>query len=796
MPPRCFRVWLEPWLSWRRLNLAAIIVAAYLAGIALSLAGLAPVLARFGLLAAALLLAAAVLFRPASSLRLLLLVAGAFALLGLSVGSLRLAALEETELVTLAGRRVTLEVTVERTPRERNGKISFFGRVDSGEYRDSAFTLRERVLVELYCRDDCAGAAAVSEGQRLRLTGTLGTVPSTPEADFDYGRYLARRGIHTVMTVDDAGAQPAGARGGIGGIVDELRRHAKRSLELGNRGAAGGLLKGMVLGDASDVPDRVVDDLRDAGLLHLLAVSGQNVVLLGFVIMLIFRAMMMPRTAAAWGAIIAVCAYVPLTGADPSIVRAGIVGILGLLATILGRQAERCYLLAVSAAALLTHNPNNLLEPGFQLSYAAVLAIFFVAPALRRPLGFLPPLLAEAVAIAAAAGLATAPITLAHFQQVPLVTVPANVAAAPVAGPVMFIGVLSIIAAAVSPSVSWLLNLVAALCTAYLVEVARFFASIPGAVYVGTAPGGVAILYFYAMLIAMTALIRNMTLHRLAGGLARGRSWALPAAILLLLGVIACFGGAAPAPPDTYTVSVLDVGQGDTILIQVPGGATVLVDGGPGSVVLDRLEESGVTRIDALVLSHPHADHVAGLTMVLEKYDVGVVYDASSPSSSPFYAEFLRLVERKGIEYRKMRAGDEAAFGELVLTVYAPGQRLSPDDINANSIVMVASYQGMDVLMAGDAESDVLSSLDLPEVEALKVSHHGSRDDGLAGVLAAIKPQASVISVGAGNEYGHPAESTLQQLRDAGSGIYRTDQDGTVRLSLVDGRMVVTTARD
>lgn len=780
-------------VSWRRLNLAAIIVAAYLAGIVSSLVvALAPWLVPVCLLLAALLLAVTVPGRVGATVGLVL-VAGAFALLGLAVGNLRLASLEASELTALVGKRVTLEVTAVRTPHERNGRISFIGRGEGGEYRGAAFSLSEKVLVELYCRDDCAGVAAISEGQRYQVAGTLGTARSTPQSDFDYRQYLARRGVHTIIVAEADGFRPMGERGGISGLVDQLRRHSRRSLETGSSGAAGGLLKGMVLGDVSDVPEAVVDDLRDAGLLHLLAVSGQNVVLLGFVIMLLFRGLRLSRNWATAGAIIAVCAYVPLTGADPSIVRAGVVGILGLMATIFGRRAQRCYLLAVSAALLLTQNPNNLLEPGFQLSYAAVLAIFFVAPSLQRLLGFLPHLLAEVVAIAGAAGLATAPITLAHFQQVPLVTVPANVAAAPVAGPVMFLGVLSIIAAAVSSSISWLLNLVASLCTGYLVQVARCFASIPGAVYVGTAPGLMAIILFYVMLVAVANLIQNIKPHQLAAALERRRSWVAPVVILLLLTAVACFGSATAVPPDSYTVSILDVGQGDAALIQVPGGATVLVDGGPGSVVLDRLKQSGVSRIDAVVLTHPHADHLAGLTMVLEKYDVGAVYDAMAPSTSPVYADFLRAVERKGIDYRVTREGDELAFDELVLTVFSPGDSLVPDDINANSIVLVASYQGMDVLLPGDAESGVLSSLGLPEVDALKVSHHGSRDGGLAGVLAVLKPQVAVVSVGSGNDYGHPVESTLRQLAEAGARIYRTDRDGTVRLSLVEGQMVVTT---
>lgn len=779
---------------WRRVSVQAVFVGCYLAGIGCSLVVASSAVALVSLVVAAVCIVAALMWRL-GALRAVLLVACGFTLLGLATGCLRLLALGDSVLAGAAGKRVTLDVTVLRAPRQKNGKISLIGLAQGGDYRGSELKLNEKVLVELYCHEDCAVAVdRFSEGTRFHVAGSLQTPRSNQGGDFDYSQYLARRGIHTIITSQPGDIRPLGPRGGWAGLVDSLRRHSRESLEAGGHGTATGLLKGMVLGDTSDVPDPVIDDLRDAGLLHLLAVSGQNVVLLGFVIMIICRALMLSRRVAAAAAITAVCAYVPLTGADPSILRAGTVGVLGLVAMLFGRRAPRFYLLAVSAAVLLTLNPNYLLEPGFQLSYAAVLSIFLVAPSIVRLLGFLPALLAEVAAVSAAAGLATAPITLAHFQQVSLVTIPANVAAAPVAGPVMFLGTLAIIAAPVSQAASRLISLAATACTGYLVEVGGYFASLPAAVYVGTAPSLVVILLFYAMLVAVAAVVRKISWQDIVGRLGRSKLWVVPAAIFLFFLGAACFGSPKADPPGTYTVSFLDVGQGDATLIQVPGGATVLVDGGPGSSVLDRLRESGVDRIDAMVLSHPHADHVAGLTLVLEKYDVGTVYDTAAPSTSPVYADFLRAIERKDIPYVPMRAGDRLDFGELALEAFSPGDELVPDDINANSLVLVASYGDMDVLLPGDAEGRILSALGLPEVEGLKVSHHGSSDDSLGQLLAALKPQVAVISVGTGNDYGHPAESTLDKLKDARVSSYRTDRDGTVRLSLADGRMVVTTA--
>jgi competence protein ComEC len=196
-----------------------------------------------------------------------------------------------------------------------------------------------------------------------------------------------------------------------------------------------------------------------------------------------------------------------------------------------------------------------------------------------------------------------------------------------------------------------------------------------------------------------------------------------------------------------------------------------------------------------MVISHPHADHISGLLPVMEKFDVGTIYDAAASSSSPVYLDLLRSIERKGIDYQVIREGDHLGFGELQMEVYSPDDELVPDDANANSLVMVASYSDMDVLLAGDAESDILAGLGLSAVEVLKVSHHGSADHGIQYLLGSIEPEIAVISLGSGNDYGHPHESTLTALESSGARVYRTDSQGTVRVSLIDNRMEVSTDR-
>lgn len=792
----------EPWAHlrgwlWEFAAGPLAILLAYIAGVALALYAHPLVLALLAALMAV--SSGALAFRLASPRQAVLLLFAALCL-GIFLGSVRLELQDSSRLDDYPGKYVMAELTVSKPASVKGERISFVGKATKIRLPREEFETGEDVMVQLDCPGGCQppDSGILDEGAMVTVSGIVQLPTSTPGADFDYGQYLRRQGINAVISgsYERMELMPQ-RRGGIPGFVDAARRHARESLGIGGWGGASGLLLGMVLGDTAQVPEEVISDFRGSGLLHMLAVSGQNVVLLGFVIMLICRALLVPRLAATLIAILIICIYVPLTGAGPSIVRAGIVGVLGLMAYLFSRQTNAFHFLALAAAIIMTINPWSLLDPGFQLSFGAVLAIFLVAPVLRAPLLLLPAVLSEGIAITTAASLVTAPIMMYHFQQVSLVTVPANIAGELVAGPVMFLGTLSILLAPVSSLLAWTLNAIAAVCTGYLIVVARFFASLPGAVYIGSRPGVVAIVLFYGMLGGMVATARTIGFSGAARrlGLHRARLVVLALVLAALLG-FACFSGSATGPPPAaYTVSILDVGQGDSTLIQVPGGATILIDGGPGSEVIDRLRESGVTRLDAVILTHPHADHLGGLDKVLNDYPVSAFYDSGFANASPAYRDLLKLVESKGISYGPLRRGQELIYGDLTLECINPGDAEKPDDLNANSVVTVASYHGLDILCTGDAEEETLASLELPQVEVFKIGHHGSKDASLARTLDKLQPDITVISVGEGNPYGHPAEDTLSKLRASGTRVLRTDLVGTVRVSLTDSGVQINTDR-
>jgi competence protein ComEC len=261
--------------------------------------------------------------------------------------------------------------------------------------------------------------------------------------------------------------------------------------------------------------------------------------------------------------------------------------------------------------------------------------------------------------------------------------------------------------------------------------------------------------------------------------------------------------GAAPALspppwPERVTVRFLDVGQGDSTLVQHPDGAAVLFDGGPPEAqVATLLRRLGVRRLALVVATHRSRDHHGGLAEVLDRVPVGLLLDGGDGTRDPSYLAMLAVARRKGIRRLEATAPLDLRAGGLAIRVRSPPPRRpgpAPEDPNPRAVVATVSAGGFDLFLSADAESDALERLELPDVDAMKVPHHGSADPGLPELLERLKPEAAAIEVGAGNTYGHPEPATLRALRAAGVPVWRTDRDGTVTLTAEANGLAVETA--
>jgi len=556
-----------------------------------------------------------------------------------------------------------------------------------------------------------------------------------------------------------------------------------------------------------------VEEFRRAGLSHLLAVSGQNIALLALLAMPLLAALGMPlRTRLLW-LLGLIAVYVPLAGAGPSIQRAGIMGGLSVFATLGGRRASRFYVLALAALVLLVLEPDIAADVGWQLSFAAVLGILLLAGRLRTAMadrigdrGWRRAL-ADGAAMTTAATLATAPLIAFHFEAVSTTTLFANLLALPAVAPAMWLGMLTAAAGQIPGLPVEPLGAVNSLLLAYIAQVAAWCGR-PSWAYLHVHLGLGGLVATYAALAGVVISVirsgRRRRVARLRGGGTRVRvlsgharrgvnGWrlGLAAAVLAAAFVLARPEGgvdAASSPPPGLRVSVLDIGQGDAILLQPRGAPALLVDGGPpGDDLGAKLRDAGVERLGAVVVSHDQSDHSGGVLELLGRMPIDRLLFGKL--RRPTFA----AVRAADVPTGRLAAGAEIHSGRLRVDVLWPPRGLLREplvgaDPNHLALVLLARWRRFSMLLTADAEAES-TPLDPGPIDVLKVAHHGSDDAGLAALLDRTRPSLAVISVGEDNSFGHPTPTTLLTLSEHDVRTLRTDRDGTVVLDV--GRRAV-----
>jgi competence protein ComEC len=392
----------------------------------------------------------------------------ALGLAGLWWGSVRLNALDRSPLLGRVGRAELARVVVTGPPRHGRFEV----RVPARVTRFGLLSPAEPVLLELPL------GRSPPQGGILEVLGVL-ELPRGPSHGFDERTWLRRHGVHVVLHGDRW--RLIGRRGGLGGLSDRLRERLARTSTPGLQGERRAVLAGVVLGDDQGLSDELRQRFRASGLYHLLAVSGQNVALVAGGALLLAWLAGLPRWLGELGALASIGGYVLAVGTQPSVVRAGVAGALGSLAWLTARERDRWHFLLLGAAVLLAWNPYNLLDAGFQLSFAAVVAIFELAPRIERRLEGYPVRrpLAQVLAVSTACGTLTAPVLWLQFHAIPLLSVPANALAAPAVVPLLGLALASAAVWPLSPSASHLIAWLNGWCAAYLAACARLVGGLP-----------------------------------------------------------------------------------------------------------------------------------------------------------------------------------------------------------------------------------------------------------------------------------------------------------------------------
>jgi len=619
-------------------------------------------------------------------------------------------------------------------------------------------------------------------GDRVRLTGRL--APADP----------GERSV-AVLTVGGSVAvvRPAGR---VFDVADGLRA-GLRAACAGLPADPRGLLPGLVVGDTSALPPDLEEAMRSVGLTHLTAVSGSNTTLVVAALVVLASWCGLGRRVRLVVALAGLAGFVVLARPDPSVLRAAVMATVALAGLFAGRPTRGLPVLAAAVIALLLADPWLAREFGFVLSVLATTGLLLFARPWAERLQSLgvPRVLAYALAVPTAAQAVCGPVVVLLQPQVNLVTVPANVLVAPAVAPATVLGLAATLVGAVWPFGAVLLAWPAGLCAWWITAVARAAAQAPTALAVPPGAAGVAVVAGsgLVLLLAVAAVPRWWRTGR--------RRWLALAVVLALSSatLVRCSAGwggpSGPWPAADWRIVGCDVGQGDAVVLRTGSGSAVLVDAGPDDDLVDGcLERLGVTRLDAVVLTHDHADHVGGFAGAVRDREVGVVW-VSPLAVEPAARAVARTAAGAGIPLRVASAGATGAVGEVSWTVLAPRASVadlrSPDSaqVNDSSLVLLAEVAGIRVLLTGDLEPDGqrrLLAQDWPGgnvvVDVVKVAHHGSPKQE-PDLYRAARPRVALVEVGEGNDYGHPAPETLAVLDAVGASTLRTDRDGDVAVA-------------
>ncbi|OGW61583.1 MAG: DNA internalization-related competence protein ComEC/Rec2 [Nitrospirae bacterium RBG_16_64_22] len=588
--------------------------------------------------------------------------------------------------------------------------------------------------------------------------------------------------------------------------------------------AEGSVLSALVIGEERAIPQGTRDDFQSAGVTHILSVSGSHLGLVAlvcgasavlFLRILPSRAILgvtrrvSPLKAAALSALPVVSGYALLSGAAVPTVRAWVMLAVYSAAVLIDRERQVLDALGLAAVLILVHNTQTLFQIGFQLSFLSVAAIALVsswketedpllAYAPRPPRTRLVGAARKTLGVSAAALAVTAPVTLHHFQQASLAGIVSNIVVIPFAGFILVpAGLFLSLASLTASSETFIGAQVLSPLLSLFLKIVAFFASVPGAAFHAAPPPAA------PMLLSVLAVLI----------LIGPRPWA--AGRIALAGVLlaaALLGWTAPAFVEERgpraCATFLDVGQGDSAWVRAPDGRVIVVDAGgapddapdPGRLAVEpALRRAGVRRIDVLVLSHAHHDHIGGARHLLGKFPVGEVWDAGLHQDLPSYRGLLDEIERRGIPVRVLNyPSPPADFGGLRIDVLHPPAGYFPHsprgayaDENSLSLALRLSLGDVSFFLPGDLEEEgereIAAFGQGLRSTVLKVPHHGGRTSSTGTLLATVRPRLAVVSAGRRNRFGHPHAETLSRYDAFGIPLLRTDRDGAVRVC-TDGR--------
>ncbi|MBM3310502.1 MAG: DNA internalization-related competence protein ComEC/Rec2, partial [Candidatus Aminicenantes bacterium] len=686
-----------------------------------------------------------------------------------------------------AGTVVDLRGTVIRSPGRGLDRDSLTLRVQSVEVQGQARPVRGVARVSIPRSSEFPERLDVFAGDRVTVSAQISLPREYRNFSPPFSRvYLRTLGLHVqastksllLVRLDRPGRPLHPLR-----LISRLRQALQKSLERyfprAGEGASlsseGAVLEALLLGERGRLDADTTRALQQTGLFHLFAISGAHIGIISFLVFALLRAVRLSARASYLSVLVLLLVYALLVEGRSSVVRAVIMAAAFILGKLLWKDAPILNTLGLSALLILLLNPFQLFDLGFQLTFAATLGIILFFPRLKKALPRLPLKVADMFGLSLAAQAAVLPLVARSFNRVIFSGLFLNLIGIPLVGLVMAAGYVFLPLSLAAPFIAR----PAAAALTFLVKLfmasAHLMDGLPFLSYRIPTPSGAVVAAYFAGLLALL----------LPSGL---RAWRRAGAAVGFAAFLVLATYPFPSAVRDLTVTFIDVGHGDAVLVEFPGRAKMLVDGGGipfGSfdvgenVVSPFLWDKGVKRLDLVVLTHPHPDHLFGLASVASNFRVGRFWETAAPPASGPYDRLKRAL--RNVPAKRVARGEKAFFGGVsvdVLSPPAPPPDGAPAD-NDLSMVIRLSHGQTSVLLPADietaAESEILAAGLEVGAQVLKSPHHGSDSSSSAAFLARVKPDHIVVSVGRGNASNLPHPDVLERYRSLGAAVFRTD---------------------
>lgn len=665
-------------------------------------------------------------------------------------------------------------------------KISLKVEVSQIEREDYNIKTQGLTLVNTYLGD-----CPYEYGDVLKIKGRLEKpIGQKNFGEFDYELYLAREKIFTYINIwQEKDIQKIGEDDSNFLVSfslsarDKIKEITKQTLPP----PYNYLLVGMLLGEKSFIPSHLKEIFAEAGIMHILAVSGLHVGIIAMALLALLSMLKLPKKFKLFTLILILITYASITGFRPSVLRATIMFILLIGGKLINRSRNLNISLFFAAFLILLLNPLILYDAGFLLSFIVTFFIINLSPILQRLFSKIVVWIKNPLAVSTAAWVGIFPLSAYFFSKVSIISIISNIFIIPLTGIAVILGFITFFIGLVSISLAGLFANLNYLVLNLITLIAKSFSSLPFAFIYVAQPSVMLIILYYLTVFFIIEIFYKKTLSPKI----KKKAILIVLSVTLLIIVVQVF-----YPADNLKVNFINVGEGDCILIEAPNKINILIDGGgtPQSdfdvgnkIVIPYLRRKGINEIDLLILTHPHLDHLEGLLPVLKEFKVGMVLDSGLLCDSSAYKEFISLIQKKSIPYHKAKAGDNFVFSNnleiILLNPLYDSDFYDESDFNNASIVVKLFYKNADFLFTGDievtAEKKLLVWQNILQSDILKVGHHGSITSTNLEFLDKVDPRIAIITVGK-NHFGHPSQKIIERLEDKNIQIYRTDEDGTV----------------